>query len=207
MHVKRQSAMKKLPIPRKGTKYIARALSNVSNSLPVVIAVRDMLHLAHTASEVKKMIIQKMLKINGRVIKDQRESVSLFNILEAGKSYKLSLLPTGKFTLEEAKDKSIRLCKVINKKLVKKNSIQLNFHDGSNLISKENIQVGDSVYLDSAGKIKKHVALEKGKEAMIISGKYIGQKGKINSKNARNLGISLDNEKLVSLDQSQVIVE
>ena len=64
MHLKRQEAITKLPIPRKGTKYVARALSHLDNSVPVVIAVRDMLRLARTTSEVKKMIHEKIFKLN-----------------------------------------------------------------------------------------------------------------------------------------------
>ena len=107
MHLKRQKAAIKLPIPRKGTKYIARALSNLNNSVTVVIAVRDMLKLARTAAEVKKMIHRKLLKINGKNVKDYRESIRLFNLFEADKPYILTLLPTGKFTLEESKEKNI----------------------------------------------------------------------------------------------------
>ena len=64
MYQTRSEAIKRLPIPRKGTKYVARALMHKKNSVPVVIAVRDMLKLAKTAKEVKKTIREKMIKIN-----------------------------------------------------------------------------------------------------------------------------------------------
>ncbi|MEK6844320.1 MAG: KOW motif-containing protein [Nanoarchaeota archaeon] len=208
MHLKRQRATTKLPIPRKGTKFVARALSNYDNSVPVVIALRDMLKLARTANEVKKMINQKILKINGRVVRDYRESISIFNILEAGKTYSLSLLNTGKFVLEEAKHKNMRLCKVIDKKILKNKVVQLNLHDGSNVISKENIAVGDSVYLDFEGKIKKHVSLQKGKEAFIISGKYIGLKGKIESIEGKKVNILVEKlDKSVNLEKEIIVAE
>ncbi len=204
MHLKRQKAAIKLPIPRKGTKYIARALSNLNNSVTVVIAVRDMLKLARTAAEVKKMIHRKLLKINGKNVKDYRESIRLFNLFEADKPYILTLLPTGKFTLEESKEKNIRLCKIINKKLIKNNSIQLNLHDGSNIISKEPISVGDSVLLDLAGKIKKHIPLERGREAIIIEGKYLGLNGKIENVKDNLITIKIE-EKTTMLPKRQVI--
>lgn len=206
MHLKRQKAAIKLPIPRKGTKYIARALSHTSTSVPVVIAVRNMLKLARTSGEVKKMINQKLLKINSRPVKDLRESIQLFNIFEAGKTYTLTLLPTGKFFFEEAKDPAIRLCKIINKTLIKKNKIQLNLHDGSNVISDEKVSIGDSLFLDSQGKIKKHLLLQKEKPILIISGKYIGLKGKILSLDGKTITLHLSNkEKPVQLNQSQII--
>ncbi|MDO8508422.1 MAG: hypothetical protein Q7S27_01930 [Nanoarchaeota archaeon] len=204
MHLKRQETTTKLPIPRKGTKYVARALSHLNNSVPVVIAVRDMLKMARTTADVKKMIHQKLLKINGRNVRDHRESIKLFNLFEADKHYILSLLPTGKFSLEHAKEKDSRLCKVINKTLVKNNSIQLNFHDGSNILSKTPISVGDSLYLDLSSKIKKHLPLEKGKEVMIIKGKYLGLKGKVESLENNKITIKI-NDRSTTISKQQVV--
>jgi len=206
MHLKRQSASKKLPIPRKGTAFIARALSNIDSSVPVVIAVRDILKLARTTREVKKMIDSKLLKINGRVVKDYRESLSIFNILEAGKNYVLTLLPTGKFTLQETKENE-RICKITNKKLLRGNKLQLNLHDGTNLISNEKFKVGDSLVLDFSGKVKKHIKLEKGKDVIVIVGKYIGRKGKIHSLENNKASITLDDKKSTILNQSQIVAQ
>ncbi len=206
MHLKRQKATVSLPIPRKGTKYVARALSHVNKSVPVVIAVRDMLKLARTEKEVKKMIHQKLIKLNGRLVKDHRESIRLFNILEADKQYVLTLLPTGKFAFHEAKNQH-RLCKVTGKRLIKENKIQINFHDGTNLITNENLSIGDSAYLDFEGKIKKKEHLEKGREAFITSGKYLGLKGKIESVEGNKLSIHFkDLNKSTQLSKNQVIV-
>lgn len=178
MHIKRKASSIKLPLARKGTKYIARAFDNHTSAVPVIIAVRDLLNLAKTRKEVLQMIKNKVLKINGRLVRDPKESIKMFNIFEAGKKYVLTLLPTGKFVLKETKEDS-RIGKIIGKKLVGKNRIQFNLHDGTNFISSEKMTIGDSVYLDFSGKIKKHVSFEKGKEAFVLSGKYVGLSGKI----------------------------
>jgi small subunit ribosomal protein S4e len=204
MHQKRQAVSKKIPIPRKGTKYVARSRMDLQNSVPLVVAVRDMLKLARTAKEVKKMIKQKLLKINGKEVKDYRASLRLFNILEAGKTYALTITKTGRLSLEETKEKN-RVCKVIDKTLLKGNKIQLNLHDGSNVIAKEKINTYDSVYLDSSNKILKHVQLEKGKACLIISGKYLGEKGKIESINEK-ITVSLeDKEFSAQLEKRSVV--
>lgn len=179
MHQSRAQVSKKIPIARKGTKYVAKSLVDSENSVPVVIAVRDMLHMARTAKEVKRMIYNKSLKINGKEVKDYRDSIRLFNILEAGKTYILTLTPTRKFTLEETKQKE-RPCKVLNKKILKGKKIQLNLHDGSNVLSDDKkINTQDTIYLDLEDKIKKHVQFEKGNECLIIRGRFLGQKGKV----------------------------
>jgi len=202
-HQTRNKSTIKLPIRRKGTKYVAKALSHSYDSVPVVIAVRDMLHLASTAKEVRHLIKEKVLKINGRPVRDYRESIRLFNILEAGKIYVLTILPTGRFAFEPS-EKQERLCKVINKKLISGNRIQINLHDGSNIITKEKISVGDSVYLSPDGKIKSHVSLEKGKKVFIMSGKYIGFTGVINSMKDNLVNISLDSHDTV-IGKEQVV--
>ena len=206
MHQTRQEASTRLPIERKGTKYIATASSDLENSVPVVIAIRDILNLAKTKKEVKKMITQKILKINGREVIDYRESVHLFYIFQAGKDYVLKLSPTRKFFLEETKDGKERLCKVIGKRLVADNKVQINLHDGTNVIGDSKIKVGDSVYLDFSSKIKRHVSPEKGKEVFITGGRYEGQSGKIVDIKDKKLSIKfkegsavLDLEKLFVL--------
>jgi small subunit ribosomal protein S4e len=120
-----------------------------------------------------------MLKINGREVKGQNDSIKLFNIFEAGKTYILKLSPTRKFFLEETKDSKERLCKVIGKKVLLGKKVQINLHDGTNVLGDGKIKTGDSVYLDLSNKIKRHVSPEKGKEVFAISGKYEGQYGKI----------------------------
>lgn len=182
MHQTRSQVSKKLPLPRKGTKFVARALSHVDNSVPVVIAIRDMLKLARTAKEVRVMIQEKTLKINGRDVKDANQSIQLFNIFQADKQYILSLTENGKFFFEESSAKE-RACKVMNKRTFRGKKFQLNLYDGTNILTTDKINVNDTVYLDFNGKITKHVPMEKGKTCFVITGKQIGKKGKIEEVN------------------------
>ncbi|MBS3091741.1 KOW motif-containing protein [Candidatus Pacearchaeota archaeon] len=204
MHQTRKEVIWKIPIERKGNKYVARALSNIPESIPVVIAIRDVLKLAKTAKEVKAMIHNKLLKLNGRFVRDINESINLFNIIEADKKYVLFLLPTGRFTFKETKDNE-RLCKVISRTLLPKGKIQLNMHDGTNVIGSKDIKVGDSVYLDFSGKIKSHVSFGKGKSCIVMSGKYEGLSGKITSIKDSKALIKLNDEES-ELPISSVIV-
>lgn len=205
MYQNRSEVSMRIPIPRKGTKYVARQRGSLKNSVPVVVAIRDMLKLARTTKEVKKMIHEKALKINGKEVKDHRESINLLNILQADKSYLLTFLTTGRFVLEEHKEKE-RTCKVIGKKILSGKKVQLNLHDGSNVISDKKITVQDTVYLDFSGKLTKHVVIEKGKSCIIISGKYIGRKGKIESAENGNVTVKMkDIESPHTLEKQRVI--
>lgn len=207
MYQTRAQVSKKIPIARKGTKYVARALSDFKNSVPVVIAVRDMLKLARITKEVKAMIHQKHLKINGREVKDHRESIRLFNLFEADKTYLLTLTPTGKFALEETKQKE-RPCKVIDKKILSGKKVQLNLHDGSNILTDDKkINTQDTIYIGLDKKVNKHVQFEKGKECLVIRGRFLGQKGKIEKVEGNKTSVKikgLDTETL--LEKKGVIV-
>ena len=201
MHRTRESVPSTIPISRKGTKYVVRPLSHLASAVPVVIAVRDMLKIARNTREVKSMIHQKVLKLNGRVVHDFRESIKLFNILEADKKYQLILLPTKRFSLEEVKSDD-RICKIIGKVMLPGKKIQFNLHDGSNIISTDKLEVNDTVIIH-AGKIKKHISLKTAKEVFVMYGKYVGQKGKIHSLNEK-AEVKLE-DKTVELNKSAIV--
>ncbi|MBI3334630.1 hypothetical protein HYZ97_04030 [Candidatus Pacearchaeota archaeon] len=205
MHQTRQEITKRLPLPRKGTKYIVRASSHRLNAVPTLIALRDMLQLARTAREVKELIRQKAVSINGKHVKDFRESIKLFNLFSAGKTYVLTLLQTGKFIFKEANTKEGRLCKVVGKTLGRKAVTQYHLHDGTNLISSSPLAIGDSVYLDVSGKVLKHKLFEKGAKAFIIKGSYIGRDGTISSHEGTEIKITFGKE-VVALPRDNVVV-
>lgn len=197
MHQNRHAVSKKIPITRKGTKYVVRTNSHLKTSVPVLIALREMLKLAKSSKEVKAMIHHGMLKINNKPVTDHRQAIKIFNLLTADKNYMLTFSPNGKYTLQ-IHDKQERPCKVINKKLLSKNTIQYNLHDGSNLISKEKISVQDTVYLDKDGKVKSVKPLEKSAKVFIFKGKYSGKSGVIKS---------IDSRVTTEIDSKAVILE
>ncbi|MAG38426.1 hypothetical protein CMI45_03520 [Candidatus Pacearchaeota archaeon] len=208
MYLKRSNSTTRIPIQRKGTKYVVLPSSHKSNSVPVLMAIRDMLKLAKTLKEVKTMINSKLLKINGKPVKSHKESIKLFNIFEADQPYILKILPTKRFTFEPTKSTNSRLCKIINKKLLKNNTVQINLHDGSNIISssKDKISVNDSLNLSFDNKILSHLPLEVGKNVFIISGKYTGQEGKVSEIKDSNVSIKFkDKEDLVSLSKEHLV--
>jgi small subunit ribosomal protein S4e len=69
MHLKRNQASKRWPIPRKGTKYVAVPLHNKHNSIPIVIVLRDLLKIGKSKKEIKKILLENKIKINGKIIK------------------------------------------------------------------------------------------------------------------------------------------
>jgi small subunit ribosomal protein S4e len=183
----------RLPLAKKGTKYLVRPRSHTFTSVSVLIAVRDMLKIAATTREVKQMIHNKQLKINGNIVRDFRESIKLFNVFEADKAYSLSILPTGKFTLIPHSTQT-RLVKIISRKLVSGNVIQVNLHDGTNIVGKKDQKVGDSLVIDFKNAVKDHIKLEKGASVFIAKGSLVGRKGKIESLSGKEAKVKVEKE-------------
>ncbi|MEK6858857.1 MAG: hypothetical protein AABX53_03015 [Nanoarchaeota archaeon] len=204
MHLTRADVNRETPIPRKGTQYIARPLSHMNHAITALSAVRDVLHLAQTAREVKEMIKEKKLKINGRVVRDMREPLLLLSLFEADKRYKVILLSTGRFALEPTKE-TTRVVKVINKKVLSTKETQINLHDGTNILSSESIKVGDSLEIDLMCKFVRVLPLKEGARVMVNSGRNVGAIGTISRVTKEGFLIKLK-DKAVALKQAQVVV-
>ena len=207
MHSTRSNIIRGIPLARKGSKYVATAMRFSKSSVPVVIAVRDMLNLATTTKEVKQMVHEKMLKINGKFVQDIHQPIPIFGVFQADKIYKIIIKPTGRLGLEETSD-TTRLVKVIGKTVVRSGDMQYSLHDGTNIISKEKINVGDSLVMDFENKIKKHLTVENGKRVFVISGSNIGKSGAIMSIDDGNVTIKIqDKVEEVVLDKAQIIIQ
>jgi len=186
MHLKRQKVPKNWPIKRKGTTYIVRPNANISNGIPILVALRDMLKLAQNRKEVKKAIHIKNLLLNGFPVKDEKDSILLFDtltIVPSNESYRLSLSEKGKFQIEKIKtgEETHKIAKVINKKVLKGKKIQLNLSDGRNFLSDIKCNVNDSVLIDlKKKKIEKCLPLKEKGEVLVFAGKHAGKKANIN---------------------------
>ena len=184
MHLKRNNMPKFWPIPRKGTKYLAVASHDKTESLPLITVLRDIFKIVGNKKEAKKIINEKQIKINNKEIRDINYPVCLFDVLTLanGKSYKAILSENKKMVFEEisGKDSETKVFKVINKKILDDKTTQLNLMHGKNIISKEKVNTGDSIVFNfHENKIVKIIPMEKGKEVFVIKGKHAGNTGKI----------------------------
>jgi len=194
MHLRRSEVPESWPVPRKGTKFLAVPSNNKEEGISVVILIRDMLEIAKNNREVERIIRSGKVKVNDKVIKEVNFALTLLDILAIDdKKYKL-VLKNRKFDLEETKDNE-KISKIIGKKILSGKRTQVNLGDGRNFITNEEVKVGDSVSIDFSTKKIKVIPLKEGSKVMIISGKYIGKHGKVESMNEKTAEISLDKEK------------
>ena len=184
-YLKRQEIGKFWPVPRKGTKYLAVSTHNKSDSIPLVVVMRDILKLVRNKKELKKLIGEKQILVNKKEIKETNYPICLFDIISfphSKKNFKAVLSEKKKFAFDEISEKEsdIKAFKIIGKKILKGNKIQVNLSDGRNIIMKDKVNVDDSIVLNlKENKPKKIINLENGKIAYIIKGKHAGKKGEI----------------------------
>ncbi len=182
-HLKRHSKPARWPIPKKGTTFIIRPLGNLDRSIPLLILLRDMLKVCQNRKEVKRAIHEKNILVNGRVAKDEKISLSLFDtlaIVPSKKYYRVWISENRKYNLEEIKESEVnqKITKVMNKKMLKGKKAQLNLRDGNNYLSEVKCNIGESVLIDLKNKkILKSIPLKEKTKVLIVEGKHSGKQG------------------------------
>src|SRR3990167_6598759 len=152
-HLKRQSAPKTWPVPKKGTAYMVKPLSNLKTTIPLTLILRDILRVCKNRREIKRAIQLRQIKVNSREVKDDKISISLFDIMEiipSKKHYQVGLSEKGKFEINETKeqDSKTKVAKIINKKTLNGKKTQINLGDGQNFLSEMKCRVNDSAVVN-----------------------------------------------------------
>lgn len=162
--------------------------------LPLLHIVRDLLSIVDNHKEAKKLIGLGYFKVDGKVIRNKSYPVGLmdvFSIEKMNKHYRI--LPDSHHGLilhEISEEESaFKLCRIDNKTTIKGGHIQLNLHDGRNILirvkdarnPKEDIYKRMDVLKLSIPEqeIQKILSFKENNIAIIMSGKNIGQVGKI----------------------------
>ncbi len=187
-HWKRLAKSKAVRVAKKSFVWIKKPLPGKhgkQESIALVLLLREILKVVRDAAEAKKILSQGQVFVDGVVVKKAGHGVGLMDIIsipKLGKFYQVftkkgELMPV-EITKEDAKHKS---CRIVNKTLVKGNKVQLNLHDGRNiLIEKEEDRfgVGDTVRISIPDqKIDQFIKLEKGAHCYIFKGKHSGNIG------------------------------
>ncbi len=181
-HIKRVAAPKSWPVSRRTTKWIIRSNPgphSLESSMPIGIFIKEILCYVKNTKETKFVLTNKQVMVNGIVRKDQKFPAGIMDVLTIGKdNYRIMINKKGQIVPIKIEEKEVKIYpkQVINRRTLKGNKIQVNFEDGTNLLSKEGYNKGDTVvFVD--GKIKEHLKLEKGAVVYIIGGKKVGYYG------------------------------
>ncbi|VVB56070.1 30S ribosomal protein S4E [uncultured archaeon] len=108
--------------------------------------------------------------------------VGLFDIISlpaTNEYYRVLFDSKNRFKLFKEEANAGKLCRINNKTIVKKGAVQLNLHDGTNVLASNDYKTFDTVILDTDRKIVKHIGYKTGNLAMIVGGEHSGEIGKI----------------------------
>lgn len=183
MHLKRQKVPKNWPIFRKGTKYVVRPRHDTQRSVPILIALRDMLKVVQNRKEAKRIIHLRQVLMNNKQVSDEKNSVTLFDTMTLApmkKYYRMEILNGGKFNLAEIKENesNYKIVKLINKRILRGKRTQLNCEDGRNFISDIKCEVNDSILVNfKEKKVERCIPLKEGASVFVFSGKHSGMSG------------------------------
>jgi len=185
-HLKRLSAPKTWEILRKEKVYAVRPKPGKHEhkyGISLAVFLRDIVGIFKTLHEIKKVMYNKEIFVDGRVIKDYKYCLGFIDIvfiLRINKFFRIVYSIKGGISFIEInqKESELKTLKVIRKDVVKKGKTQIGFYDGSNLLTNEKVKMGDSVLINLKDKkIVKVLPLEKNSFVEIIKGKHIGNHG------------------------------
>jgi small subunit ribosomal protein S4e len=183
-HLQRLAAPKSWVINRKASTYVLRPKPSghsMSHSIPLVVVIRDLLKFTKTAKEVKYVLQQGNVLVNGVKETEIKRAVGLMDILDfpsIGKTYCVLIDRHGKIALAEQKEKKDLLAMVRGKTTLKGKRVQLNLSGGMNVIAAKDLyRTGDSIIIGPNGEIKDHFSLDKGSLVYFIGGKHVGGTG------------------------------
>jgi small subunit ribosomal protein S4e len=195
-HLKRKPAPEFWPIHRKEALWTVKPNAGphrISRCIPLTLVLRDVLGVAKTRSEVKTIIHQEKILVDGKVQREELYPTGLMDVIsipEMEKWYRVLPNEKGLFFYPVKKDEStFKLCRIENKTVSHGGNMQLNLHDGRNTLItvKDPNKPEEDVFhpLDTLKislpnqEILEHIKLTEGSQALIVSGKNAGKHGKI----------------------------
>jgi len=184
-HLKRLNAPRTLQLHRKEKKWTIRASSGpheLAKAIPLGILIRDYLNLCDTQREAKHILSNGEILIDGIVRKSNKFPAGLMDVIsipKLKKHFRIVYDKRGKITILaiSSSDAEWKLRRIENKTHVSGKKIQLNFHDGYNMIiKKDEYKSGDVLkIMFSDKKINDVYPRQKGAISLITGGSHIGE--------------------------------
>lgn len=189
-HLKRLNAPDSWHIAKKVTKFITKTAPGPhnANAMPIAVWLRDHMGMARNLKEVKHILGQKDVIVNGRPCRDPKMGIGIFDIIalpKINKYYRILRDKKGRHVSVpiDAEAAKTRLCKVRNKTTVTGAKVQLNLRFGANIIGDNTYKANDSVVVslqpEDRFKIIDHFPFAVGNMAMVIGGKHSGKVARI----------------------------
>jgi len=159
---------------------------------------------AQTLKEVKRILANSHVIVDGKIVKDYRYPIGIMDIVSfpaQGTDFRMIVNDKGKLVPLKIKkdDNRQKIAQIKHKFVQSKGKVTVTLHDGKNIIINENYSIGDSVILTVPGvKVEKHVPLKEGSLCYVTKGKHAGSIAKVVE--FKNLGMGRQQAKLETND-------
>lgn len=216
--LKRKPAPRFWPIHRKEFTWVVKPSPgphSLQECLPLAVVLRDVLGFAQTRKEAKTIVSEGKIHVDGRARRKDNFPISLMDVIsipDADKHFRIVPSKKGLVLHPISKEEAtFKLYRIENKVVTKKGNVQLNLHDGSNILVKvadpknpkeDTCQTLDTIKLSvPEGQILECVKMKEKDFAIITGGKNIGQYGRIveieraEAKKRRNALVIVEGEK------------
>lgn len=186
-HLKRLAMPKSWTAKRRGLTFIIRPYPGphpMKMALPLGSVIRDALNIAKTSREVRSVLNDNEILVDGIRRKEPKFPVGIMDVIEIKKinKYLRVVLERGKIKLIDIdkKEAGIKPCKILGKGKIR-GKTQINLYDGKNILTdNDEYKVGDTLVIGlPKQEIKEHIKFEKGCFIYLIGGKHSGDMGKI----------------------------
>ena len=183
-HIKRLVMPRSWALPRKTSIWVQKPNPgghSIENCMPLALILRDVLGVAHTRREAKRILHSRQVMVDGMTETDGGRGVGLMDILTVGENnYRCVLDTNGKlrYRLIHVRDAGSKTCRVMGKTTVRGGKTQLHLHDGRNLLMDDasTYKSGDSVVISlPEQQISSHYPFREGALAYLTGGSHIGE--------------------------------
>ncbi len=196
--LKRRAAPRSWTVPRKGTKWIKRPGPGPhaqDQSIPLLLVLRDLRHLAASAREARLLLRSGAVRVDGKVAKDLDRGLGLMDTLSLAAPldahYRLVKDRRGKLVLVAipSTEANTKIGRVRFKHAVRGGRVEVTLHDGRNLLvpASTPYHVGDSLKIDvPSQKVVDHLPLKGGALAYVAGGSHVGELARVERVEVRN---------------------
>lgn len=211
-HLKRLAVPRRWPLARKTHHWAPKGHGPhaLEGSVPLVVALRDLLGVCDTATEAKRILGDRHVRVDGVVETDEKRGVGLMDVLTLvpeDRHFRVLQDRRGILRLVEidADRAAWKLCRIEDRRTVGKGRIQLNLHDGRNLVVKETDHgPGDVLRLGLPDQeVKGAFEFAEGHVALVMGGTHAGEVATI--KEVRVVASSQPNVVVLDAGDSEIM--
>lgn len=186
-HLKRLNAPSHWMLDKLGGKFAPRPSTGphkLRECLPLLILLRNRLNYALTRQEVTKIVMQRLIRVDGKIRTDINYPSGFMDVISIPKTkeyFRLVYDVKGRFQVHRItpEEGRYKLCKVKSVAVGKKSIPYIVTHDGRTIRYPDpKIKANDTIKLTiKSGKITDHIKFEVGNLAMATGGRNLGRVG------------------------------